>query len=161
MVYSINNFKMAESTWSRESFASGRARALIDAIAYFENQRNRGRGRAGMVPLNQTRALSRNTSEYSRWEEGYFPCGRAGALSTVEHQLGGLSARRGRGRGLSPPTPPTPPPLEDHSPPVRCHEAPPRQPHTMPFCLWPHGCFPSPPPYTLCDPNAPCIMMNF
>ena len=88
---------MAEGSWSRENFTNGRARALIDVMAYFESQRNRGRGRAvnigraGIVPLIQTRAP--NEHENTRWEEGQFPCGRVGALSTVEHRLGGLSAR--------------------------------------------------------------------
>ena len=161
MVYSIPDSKLAEGSWNTVNFTCGRARALIDAMAYFENQRIRGRGRtinigrAGIVPLNQTRAFSRSTSENSRQDEDSFPCGRVGALSTIEHKPGGLSARRGRGRGLSPPTPttppqpawrgrgrglsppspPTPPPLEDHSPPVRCHEACLRQPWTMPLCL--------------------------
>ena len=91
MVYSIHNFKMAESTWSRARFANGNARALIDAVAYFENQRIRGRGRtinigrAGIFPLNQTRGLNRSTSENSRWDEDSFPCGTAGALSAIEH----------------------------------------------------------------------------
>ena len=62
MVYSIHNCKMAEGTWNRERFASGRARALIDV-------------RAGIVPLNQTRALNRSTSEDSRQNEGQIPCG--------------------------------------------------------------------------------------
>ena len=53
-------------------------------------------------------------------------------------------AKRRGGRGLSPSTPPTPPPLEDHSLPVMHCEAPLRQPQTMPLCLQPHGCFPSP-----------------
>ena len=75
---------MAESTWNRENVTRGRARALIDAIAYFANEKNRGRGRAGIVPLNQTRTPSRNTSEYSRWEEGHLPHGRAGALAIEE-----------------------------------------------------------------------------
>ena len=158
MVYSIPDSKMAEGSWSRENFTRGRARALINAMAYFENQRNKGGGRtvnigrAGKVPLNQTRVLSRSTSENNRQDEDSFPCG-------------GISARRGRGRGLSPPTPtmppqparrgrgrdvstpPTPPSLKDCSLPVRCCEAPLRLPCTMPLCLWPHGCFPCPPLY--------------
>ena len=96
---------MAEGNWSREHFERGRARALIDAITYLENKRSRGRRRAGIVPLNQTRTPNRNAHENSRWEESQFPCGRAGASSTVEQRLGGLSARRGRGRGLSSPHP--------------------------------------------------------
>ena len=39
----------------------------------------------------------------------------------------------------------TPTPLEDHSPPVRQHEASLRQPRTILLCLQPHGCLPSPP----------------
>ena len=68
---------MAKSSWNRENFTSGRARALIDAMAYFKNQENRGRGRtvnigtAGIVP----RAINRSTSEDSRWDKGQIPYG--------------------------------------------------------------------------------------
>ena len=105
-----------------------------------------------------------------------LPHGRAHTLSTLIPGLGGLSSWRGRGRGLSLPTPTTPPstppqplgrgfplpsppdsppPLEDCSPPMRHQEAPLRQPHTMPCCLQPHGRFPAPHPYAFNDPNAP------
>ena len=83
--------------------------------------------------------------------------GRGRGLSPPAPTIPFQPARRGRGRGLSPPTPLHPQPLEDHSPPARCHEAPLRQPCTMALCLWPHGHFPSPPPYTFCDPNPPTL----
>ena len=41
VVYSIHAFMMAEGNiWNRENFRRGRARALIDAITYFENRKN-------------------------------------------------------------------------------------------------------------------------
>ena len=54
MVYSIPDFKMASNsnTWNMEQFARGRASALIDAVVYYENRRDRNRGRAGRTPLN-------------------------------------------------------------------------------------------------------------
>ena len=101
-----------------------------------------------------------------------------GSLYQVQEcQIGGLSSRRGRGRGLSlliptttpPSTLPQPlgrgfppssspnslPPLQDCSPPRRHQEAPLRQPCTMPHCVQPHSHFPAPTPYAFHDPNAP------
>ena len=103
MVHSIHKFKMAEGSWNHENFARGWVRALLDAIKFFERRRMEIEvlGRAGIAPPNQTRTPSRNESEYSRQDEGHFPCRGAGALSIVEYQLGDLSARRGRGRCLS------------------------------------------------------------
>ena len=84
-MWSIPNSKMAESSWDRERFVNGRARAPIDAMDYFENQRigirGRGRiniGRAGIVP----RALNKRTQEDGSWDEGQIPCGRVGTLLT-------------------------------------------------------------------------------
>ena len=69
---------------------------------------------------------------------------------------------RGRGRGFPPPSPSTPPPpLEDCSPPRRHHEAPLRQPCTMPLCLWLLGHFPPPTPYSVHDLEAPHIIMTY
>ena len=93
-------------------FVGGRAQMLLGALDYFERRRRemeaQGRGRAGIAPQNQTRTPSRNENEYSRWDEGHFPHGRAGALTVVEC----LSSRRGRGRGISPPTLPHHPNLQ-------------------------------------------------
>ena len=71
---------MAEGGWDREQFAGGRARVLLDAMAYFENQR-RNRGRAGMTPRTP------NVKE-NRQEEGHMPCGRAWALMVLEPHPG-------------------------------------------------------------------------
>ena len=95
---------MAENTWNRERFAGGRARILLDVMADFANRRNRGR--AGMTPQNLTRIPS---FEENRQGEGHLPCGSTWALMVRETHPGDLSSWRGRGRGLSPPTPNTPP----------------------------------------------------
>ena len=62
---------------------------------------------------------------------------------------------RGRGRALLPPSPPS---LKD-IPTAHVgrfqNNVPLRHPNTLPWCLQPHGRFPSPPRYTLHDPNAP------
>ena len=107
MVYSIPDFKMASNgntTWNMERFSRGRASALIDALAYFENRRNKGR--AGRTPLNFIRTPN---FEENRMGENQFPCGRALTLTVMEPHPGGLSSWRGRGIDLSPPTPTTPP----------------------------------------------------
>ena len=142
---------------NRGIFVGGRTRALLNAMTYFENKRMRG-GRAGRA-LNLGMSNNRGVT---RQEVGP-PCGRAHTLSTLVPGLGGLSSWRGRGRGLPLPTPTTPPttpprplgrgfplpspptsplPLGDCSSPMRCPDAPHRQPHTMPHCLQPHGRFP-------------------
>ena len=65
---------------------------------------------------------------------------------------------RGKGRGFPPPSPPTSPqPLEDCSPPRRCHEVPIRQPCTMPLCLWPLGHFPAHPPIQYMTQKLPIL----
>ena len=80
MVYTIPDSKMAEGSWNRINFTSGRARALIDALAYFENQRNRGGARTvnigggGILPG----ALNRSANEDSRQDKGQILCGRGG-----------------------------------------------------------------------------------
>ena len=91
----------------RGIFVSGRARALLNAIANFESG-SVGRGRVGRginLRIN-------NDREVTRQEVG-TPHGRAHALNTLVPGLGGLSSWRGRGRGLSlsiPTTPPSTPP---------------------------------------------------
>ena len=121
------------------------------------------------------RALNRSsTNDESRWEEGPVPCGRVGALLTLEPRLQGLStwrhptpssqpqpARSRRGRGLSPPIPTTPPQpagsgrsrdLSPPSPPT----PPPLEDHSHPQSVI------SPVhPYTVCDPNTPHITMTY
>ena len=88
---------------SRGIFVWGRARALLNAMAYFDNERNRGRGRAGRAPPIRIFGNNRGT----RLEVGPS-CGRAHALNTLVPGVGGLSSWRGRGRGISLPTPSTP-----------------------------------------------------
>ena len=90
---------------SRGIFVGGRARALLNAMAYFDNERNRGRRRAGMTPPIRIFSSNRGTT---RQEVGP-PCGRAHALNTLVPGVGGLLSWRGRDRGLSLPTPSTPP----------------------------------------------------
>ena len=101
--------KMAEGQGSqtqRGIFVGGRARALLNAMVYFENERV-GRGRAGRGP-NLRINNDNNERGVTRQEVG-LPCGRAHTLSTLIPGPGGLSSWRGRGRGLSLPTPTTPP----------------------------------------------------
>ena len=131
------------------------------------------RGRAGRAPnlsINNNRGVTRQ-------EVGPL-YGRAHALSNLVPGLGGFLSWRGKGRGLSLPTPTTPPstppqpldrgfplpspptsppPLEDCSPPMRCQEAPLRQPHTMSHCLQPHGRFPPQPPMLCMTQMSPMI----
>ena len=90
---------------SRGIFVGSRARALLNAMAYFDNERNRGRGRADRAPPIRIISDNRGTT---RQEVGP-PHGRAHALNTLVPGVGGLSSWRGRGRGLSFPTPSTPP----------------------------------------------------
>ena len=100
---------MAEGQGSQASrgiFVGGRARALLNAMAYFENKRV-GRGRAGRA-IN-LRINNNSINEGVTREEVGLPCGRAHALSMLMPRLGSLSSWRGRGRGLSLPTPTTPP----------------------------------------------------
>ena len=92
-----------DSQANRGIFVGGRARALLNAMAYFEKKRV-GRGRAGRAPnlgMNNNRGVTR--------QEVGPPCGRAHALSTLVPRPGDLSSWRGRGGGLSLPTPTTPP----------------------------------------------------
>ena len=142
-------------------------------MTYFENERMRtgGSGRAPNLGMISNRGVTR--------QEVGPPHGRAHALSTLVPRPGGLIKER-EGRGLSLPTPTTPPatppgplgrgfplpstptsppPLEYCSPPMRHHEAPLRQPHTMPCCLQPHGRFPT---HHLCYvlPKGPHDMMT-
>ena len=93
---------MAEGRDSHENriFVGGRARLLLNAMAYFENERV-GRVRAGRVgpqSFNTNRGVTR--------QEVGPPHGKAHALSTCIPRLGVLLSWRGRGRGLSLPTPP-------------------------------------------------------
>ena len=63
----------------------GRARVLLDAMAFFTNQRGGGvisRGRAGMSLFTQSRTP--NSRENSRREVHPGPCGRGWALSVLE-----------------------------------------------------------------------------
>ena len=166
--------KMAESQdvpRSGNIFVGGLARALLSAMEYFENERHRGRACRGPIIVH-----ANGVGRIVGWGRG-LPHGRIPIPSTKMPELGCLSSRRGRGRGLSlliptpastlprplgrgfPPSssPDSPPPLEDCSPPRRHREAPLRQPCTMPCCLKPHGHFPAPPPYAFHDPNAPTL----
>ena len=82
-----------DSQVNRGIFAGGRARALLNAMTYFENERMR-RGRAGRAPnlgVNNNRGVTR--------QEVGLPHGRAHALSTLVPRPGGLSSWRGRGSG--------------------------------------------------------------
>ena len=78
---------MAEGQDSQENrgiFVGGRARVLLNTLAYFENERV-GRGRAGRAPnlgINNNRGVTR--------QEMGPPNGRAHALSTLVPRLGGL-----------------------------------------------------------------------
>ena len=81
-------------------------------------------------------------------------------MSVLEPCLGGLSSWRRRGRGLSlpiPTTPPTMPPL-----PVGRKRgrgflplSPPTSPPLEDYCPLVRHHLPSPPPYTICNPDAP------
>ena len=128
-----------DSKANREIVVGGRARALLNAIAYFENKRV-GRGRVGRAPnlgMNNSRGVTR--------QEVGPPRGRAHALSTLVPRLGVFHHGEGDveaslfqhpphlhqppprplGRGFPLPSPPTlPPSLEDGSPPMRHQEAP-------------------------------------
>ena len=86
---------------SRGIFVGGRTWALLNAMAYFDNERNRGRGRAGRAPPIRTFSNNRETRQ-----EVHPPHGRAHALVPG---VGGLSSWRGRGRALSLLTSSTPP----------------------------------------------------
>ena len=85
MDYSFLIKKMAEGRGSQENrrvFVGGRARVLLNAMAYFENERV-GRGRAGRMgpqSFNTNRGVTR--------QEAGPPCGRAYALSTWMPRLG-------------------------------------------------------------------------
>ena len=106
MEYSFPIKKVAEgrdSQVNRGIFVGRRARALLNAMTYFENERMR-RGRASRAPnlgMNNNRGVTR--------QEVGPPHGRAHALSTLVSRPGGPSSWRGRGIGLSLPTPTTPP----------------------------------------------------
>ena len=69
----------------REIFVGGRARALLNAIAYFENERV-GRGRAGRG-LNIRINNDDNERRVTRQEMG-LPHGRAHTLNTLIPGLG-------------------------------------------------------------------------
>ena len=71
-----------DSQENREIFVDGRARVLLNAMVYFENERV-GRGRAGRTP---NLSISNNRG-VTRWEVGP-PHGRAHALSTLVPGLG-------------------------------------------------------------------------
>ena len=93
---------MAEGSGSqtqRGIFVGGRARALLNAIAYFKNER--GQGRAGRGPN-----LNNNNNEGGITRQVmHMPCGRDHALSTLIPGLGGslIMERKGQ-RPLSPNT---------------------------------------------------------
>ena len=96
-------------------------------------------------------------------------------VGQLEPHPGGLSLKRGQGQSLVINTPILnttsnnlpqggagarpfllhPSPLEDQPLAARCYDGPLICPRMMPLCLRPHGQFPSPPPYTFHDPNAP------
>ena len=84
-----------------EIFVGERARTMLNAIAYFENEW--GQGRAGRGPYNNN-----NNRGVTRQEMG-LQQGRAHPLNTLRPGLGSLSSWRGRGRGHSLPTPTTSP----------------------------------------------------
>ena len=84
--------KMAENR-SENIIGSGRARVLLDAMAFFANQRGGGvigRGKAGMSIF--TRGRAPYSRESSRQEVCPGPHGRAWALSVLEPGPGGLSS---------------------------------------------------------------------
>ena len=84
--------KMAENK-SENIKGSGRAEVLLDAMAFFANQRGgsvMGRGRAGMSLFTQARVPY--TRESSRQEVHPGPCGRVWTLSVLEPGPGGLSS---------------------------------------------------------------------
>ena len=72
---------------SRGIFVGGRASALLNAMAYFENERNRGRGRAGRAPPNLGIRIFSDNRGTTRQEVGP-PHGRAHALNTLVPGLG-------------------------------------------------------------------------
>ena len=79
----------------RGIFVGGMARALLNAIADFKNERV-GRGKAGRDPdlrINNNRGVTR--------QEVGTPHGRVHALSALVPGSEDLSSWRGRGRGLS------------------------------------------------------------
>ena len=89
MDYSFLIKKMAEGQDSQDNrgiFVGGRARALLIAMAYFENERVRT-GREGRAP---NLSISNNRGMTS--QEVGPTCGRAHALSTLVPGLGGLSS---------------------------------------------------------------------
>ena len=67
----------------REIFVGGRARALLNAIAYFENER--GQEKAGRDPNLSNN--NNNEGGVTRQEMG-LPCGRTHALRTLIPGLG-------------------------------------------------------------------------
>ena len=76
--------KGRDSQMNRGIFVGGRARVLLNAMTYFENERMR-RGRAGRAPnldMNNNRGVTR--------QKAGPPHGRAHALSTLVPRLGGL-----------------------------------------------------------------------
>ena len=88
-----------DPTEQSRRFAGGRASMLLNAITDFENG---SRGRAGMtLPYL---GIPHSTDNRNRRKVGQ-PHGRAQALAMLVPVPGGLSTWRGRGRGLSPPTP--------------------------------------------------------
>ena len=92
---------MAEGRGSqtqRGIFVGGRARALLNAMAYFENERV-GRGRAGRRP-NLRVNNDNNERGVTRQEVG-LPHGRAHALRTLIPGPGGLIMEREGQRPLS------------------------------------------------------------
>ena len=138
----------------KRRFTDGSASMLLNAITDFENRR---RGRAGMTLPHFS--VPNSNDNRNRQEVGH-PHGRVQVLEMLVPGLGGLSSWRGRGRGLSPPTPQSTPPrpvggkrqrlpssiptntsttLRRSQTPVRHHETPLRQPQTMALCLCPMG----------------------
>ena len=140
-------------------------------MAYFENERQRGRAGRGPIVANNN-----SVGRVVGWGRG-LPHGRVPILNARMPEPGGLSLWRGRGSGLSLPTPTTPPstppqplgrgfppiathftpPLDDCSLPRRHQEAPLRQPYTMPHCLQPHGHIPAPSPILFMIQTPPTL----
>ena len=90
--------KMAENRdilRSRGNFVGRQATALLNAMAYFENERQRGRAGRGPI-LFPNNGLGRAVGQGRG-----LPHDRVPIPGIRMPELGGLSPRRGRGRGLS------------------------------------------------------------
>ena len=101
---------MAERNDFSLDFLRGRARALIEAIEYFERRREEGlrssphqQGELASTPKNLTNRNIESTDTCGWREEGQIQRGRAGVPGMIcnlrGRHMGGLSAWTGRGRG--------------------------------------------------------------